>query len=1212
VPSPSRVPRRPVSVGGAVSALASGALIASSLLGGVVPASAAARTASAEPAGHSVVDLTAGRYVVTLEGDSAATYEGSVRGLARTLPEPGDQLDIRLPGVGRYIGYLEQRQQQLAARAGVTIGASYTLALNGFSADLTADQAAALAVDPAVASLTPDTLLHPTATPAPDFLGLTGDAGVWAATGGVATAGSGIVLGVLDTGIAPENPSFAGLPLGGAAGDAPYYSAPGVVSYAKADGGTFTGACETGEQFDTTDCSTTVIGARYFVDGFRSTGAIASAPSGEYLSPRDGDGHGSHTASTAVGATGVAAVVGGRDSGSISGVAPAAKVAAYKVCWTGDGTTADGCALSDIVSGIDAAVGDGVDVLNYSIGGGAATGSVTPIDQAFLGAASAGVFVAASAGNDGPAASTLDNASPWITTVAASTLPGYEATVELGDGERLVGASVTVDGDPDAAPLTGRLLAASAVAGAGAADARLCLDGTLDALRTAGAVVICERGVNDRVAKSAEVARAGGIGMVLVNVEAGSTDVDDHAVPTVHLDARYRDRLLAYAEAPDATATLLPGNRTGAVTPVPQLAGFSSRGPAAAEDGDVLKPDIAAPGVGILAATANAEGQAPAWAFASGTSMAAPHIAGLAALYLGESPLASPAEIKSAMMTSAYDLVDADGAPLTDPFAEGAGHVDPPEYLTPGLVYLAGASDWASYIAGAGHPELVDPSTVAVDPSDLNLPSIAIGSLAGVQTVTRTVTATEAGTFTAEAHLPGVAVAVEPAQLTFAAAGESASYTVSFTADGAPLDEFSTGSLTWTSGTTSVRSPLAVRPVVTDAPHEVEGRGDAGSVEVPVVLGAPGPIGLDSTGLVAGERQADPAGGDPDHSGSGSTGETVFLDVTLAEGVRFARFALDSLDDTADLTLAVTALDAGGAATSVHTAETDSADERIDIESAASRYLVQVTFVDAPQSTAFDLTTFGLGGNGGGGAPLVPDPSALAGPVGGTVSYTASWSGLAPRTSYLGRIAYGGGDRSTLVSVTSDEPTGEVPIAIEPPSITGTPAVGRTLAASTGFWTQPDLAYGYQWHADGRPITGATDSTYVPTAGQEGMALTVVVTATTLDGLVGTATSDPVTARFASTTALRLGSPLILSSQRGRATITVAQGGGAAPVGVVRLQANGRTIGSVALRAADAGTVTYRLPALRRGAYLVEAVFDPAGDTTTSSTSASRLLWVLF
>ena len=716
-------PRRPLR--SALAGLAAGALA----LTGVLVAPLTAYAAPPKPGGSAPVSLEAGRYIVTLGESSVATYEGGVAGLRATTPGEGDQLDARRAPVQDYSQYLEGRQQAVAESVGAAIESSYTMAINAFSATLTAEQATALAADRSVLAVTPDELKQITAEPSTAFLGLEGDDGVWASVGGPEAAGQGVVIGVLDTGIAPENPSFAGDPLGTDASAGVPYLDGSTITYQKGDGGTFTGTCQTGEQFTAADCSTKLVGARYWLDGFGQANiGDASTGSGEFVSPRDGDGHGSHTASTAAGNVAVPASVGGIDFGTVSGVAPAAKIAAYKVCWSGPDpavTTDDGCATSDLLNGIEQAVTDGVDVINYSIGGGAATTTYSATDDAFLGAAAAGIFVAASAGNDGPDASTLDNAAPWYTTVAASTIPSYEATVTLGDGQAFAGASITVNMDPAAEPVTGPLVNAPAVALAGATDANLCAPGSLDPALVQGTIVVCERGVYDRVAKSAEVARAGGIGMVLVNMTPASIDTDFHSVPTVHLDAQYRDAVVAYAATPGATATFTTGNALGTSPPTPQVAGFSSRGPLTADGGDLLKPDISAPGVSILAAGANQEDAAGTFQFLSGTSMAAPHIAGLAALYLGVRANATPAEIKSAMMTTAYDTVDAAGAAVSDPFAQGAGHVDPTRFFEPGLLYLNGPADWLAYLQGIG----VDAGVQPIDPSNLNLASISIGAL---------------------------------------------------------------------------------------------------------------------------------------------------------------------------------------------------------------------------------------------------------------------------------------------------------------------------------------------------------------------------------------------------------------------------------------------------------------------------------------------------
>ncbi|TFB80790.1 serine protease [Terrimesophilobacter mesophilus] len=996
-----------------LAAVATSALLASGLVAGTALGAAAAPTAIG---GHGQSTFAPGHYIVTLVDAAAATYTGGTNGFTPTRPSKGKQLNAKSRSVENYSHYLKAQQKDVAASVGARIDYSYTLTLNGFSATLSTKQAVALSMNKDVASIVPDELQHVTAVPSTTFLGLDGPSGVWASLGGVGNAGAGVVVGMLDTGIAPENPSFAGDSLGTAAGADPYLDGS-TITFAKGDGNTFTGTCQTGVQFTAADCSTKIVGARYFVNGF-GAGNIGGTDLGEYLSPRDGDGHGSHTSSTAAGNPDVAASINGVSFGTITGVAPAAKIAAYKVCWTGQDptvTTDDGCATSDLVAAIDAAVSDGVDVINFSIGGGAAQTTVSATDQAFLGAAAAGVFVSASAGNDGPASSTLDNASPWITTVAASTIPSYEATATLGDGQAMAGASVTLDMTPGAPPLEGDLVLASAVALSGAVNANLCFADTLDPALAAGKIVVCERGLNDRVAKSAEVARVGGIGMILINVVAGSTDLDNHSVPTIHLDVQFHDALMAYAATAGATVSMAAGNSTGIEPATPQVAGFSSRGPVLADGSDILKPDITAPGVAIIADGANAEGGDPTFQFLSGTSMAAPHITGLAALYLGKSPNASPSEIKSAMMTSAYNTLDSAGKPVTNPFVQGAGHVDPTKYFEPGLLYLNDVGDWLSYIQGIGYDVGADP----IDPSNLNLASIAIGALTAPETITRTVTATQAGTFTAAASIPGIDVVVSPSTLSFASPGDTASFSVTFSRTNAPLDKFATGALTWTSGSTVVRSPIAVQPVTIVAPAEASGTGLTGSVDVTVTPGGDGVIPLSTTGLTPGTLQRDPTNTVKDHSGSGETGDSFQYTVKVAKGTVLARFDLNSIDDTADLDLTVYELDSKGTPIAGWQSASGSADERVDLYSPdAAKYLVYVDVYSANPATAFDLTTFSVLP---GGSPLTLDPSELSGQAGVQTTYTASWSKLKASTSYLGLVYYGDSGASTVVSVATGQ-----------------------------------------------------------------------------------------------------------------------------------------------------------------------------------------------
>ncbi|OUE10064.1 Subtilase family protein [Clavibacter michiganensis] len=279
-----------------------------------------------------------GHYLVTLKGQPAATYDGTLDGLARTTADPGARLDVRSEAVERYTDHLAHAQRSVADSIGATPTHEYSLTTNGFSASLTAAQVRALGHDADVLSVEPDRMLHGRSTPAMRSLGLEGGHGLWAAAGGVERAGAGTVIGVIDTGIAADNPSFAGAPLGSSPGDEPYRDGQGIT-FRKADGGDFRGACETGDGFTAADCSTKVIGARSFVAGWDASGNPLGPQ--ERRSPRDVSGHGSHTASTAAGDADVPADIRGRGLGTIAGVAPAAKVAAYKACWNGPDLTDD-------------------------------------------------------------------------------------------------------------------------------------------------------------------------------------------------------------------------------------------------------------------------------------------------------------------------------------------------------------------------------------------------------------------------------------------------------------------------------------------------------------------------------------------------------------------------------------------------------------------------------------------------------------------------------------------------------------------------------------------------------------------------------------------------------------------------------------------------------------------------------------------------------
>ena len=395
-------------------------------------------------------------------------------------------------------------------------------------------------------------------------------------------AGEGIIVGMVDSGIWPENPSFSDR------------DADGKLVYQQLPG--WHGKCVPGEFFTASNCNQKLISARWYGAGFGGEAGVKAELPYEIWSARDVDGHGSHTSSTAAGNFGVTAIANGNNLGQVSGMAPRARIATYKVCW---GIAPEGgCFPSDSVAAIDQAVADGVDVINFSISG-STTSFLDPVEVAFLFAADAGVFVAASAGNSGPRASTVAHNSPWLTTVAAGTKDRiYQAIATLGNGAQYVGVGLGA-----AVPSSPLILSTGAgVSGADATAARLCFSAewagaqVLDPAKVAGKIVVCDRGTNDRVDKSKAVLEAGGVGMILLNTSPNTLNADLHSVPTVHLQDTYRPAILAYGATPSPTASLGAGTLVPAVAPT--VASFSSRGPASAGGGDLLKPDIMAPGVG--------------------------------------------------------------------------------------------------------------------------------------------------------------------------------------------------------------------------------------------------------------------------------------------------------------------------------------------------------------------------------------------------------------------------------------------------------------------------------------------------------------------------------------------------------------------------------------------------------------------------------------
>ncbi|XP_022145614.1 subtilisin-like protease SBT1.4 [Momordica charantia] len=517
-------------------------------------------------------------------------------------------------------------------------------------------------------------------------------------------------------------------------------------------------------------------------------------------------------------------------------MASRARIAAYKICWE------LGCYDSDILAAMDQAIADGVHIISLSVGssGRAPAYYRDSIAIGAFGAMQHGVVVSCSAGNSGPGPYTAVNIAPWILTVGASTIDReFLADVILGDG-RVFGGVSLYSGDPlgdSKLPL---------VYG-GDCGSRYCYYGSLNSSKVAGKIVVCDRGGNARVEKGGAVKLAGGRGMILANTEENGEELlaDAHIIPGTMVGEIAGNKLRAYVHSdPNPTATLVfRGTVIGDSPPAPRVAAFSSRGPNY-RTAEILKPDVIAPGVNILAGWTgfssptglSIDPRRVEFNIISGTSMSCPHVSGVAALLRKAFPAWSPAAIKSALITTSYS-VDTSGSPIKDlatsedsnPFVHGAGHIDPNRALNPGLIYDLNSQDYVSFLCSIGY----DPRQIAVfvkdssysqlcshkftSPGYLNYPSFAVVFDSDAEEVvkyTRTVTnvGSEAdAVYEVKVESPqGVLISVLPNKLEFNAKKTTQSYEITFTKINGFKKSASFGSIEWSDGSHVVRSPIAV------------------------------------------------------------------------------------------------------------------------------------------------------------------------------------------------------------------------------------------------------------------------------------------------------------------------------------------------------------------------------------------------------------------
>ena len=755
-----------------------------------------------------------------MKDEPAVAYEGGVSGIPGTKPAKGKKFAAKSDAVAKYRGYLRNKQNKAIAKAGVDATKyRYTDAVSGFAADLSVAEATALSKDASVLAVTQDEVYQLDTNASPEFLGLTGANGVWDQLGGTTDtrkgAGAGTVVGIIDSGIWPENPSFAG----------DGFPAPQD----------WNGGCMRGPHFNPNKlCNNKLIGAKYFLEGFGKKNLAKY----EWVSPRDADGHGTHTASTAAGNDGVDAVIEGRNFGQIAGMAPQAHIAAYKVCWDGK----DGAGCSAPTPWLPSTrPSPTVSTYNFSISG-TSNNYLDAVELAFMNAAKP-----ASSWPRRPAtaAHRVDDEPPVAVADDRGGLHAHdlEKTLETGDGQRFIGSSIITD-LPTQTPMVLR----DAMRRPVGTDALLCAPNRSTPPRLPEARGLRPRRLRPRGEVDRGQARRRcrhGAGQPV----EGSLDTDLHAVPRCTCRTSDRAAVRAYA------ATTGP---TGADPRQPTPASTTR-----SRDRGLLQPRSVPgrrwrhPQAGHLGPRCRRpprrtrRGTRPQLRLPLGDlDVVAAHRRPRCAAHR-RSPTWSPMAMKSAMMTTARDHASAH-----DVFATGAGFVKPREFLDPGLVYDADQDDWWCVPRRPGRHVLRRLAR-------LRHPDRRLGPQPGVHRdrLARRQADSDAdghqrrldeATYTASVSgLDGVATVVTPSSLTVAP-GQSKTFTVEFTRSTAPFNSYAQGHLTWSDGGAhSVRSPIAVRPVAAAVPAEVTVQ-NGQSTTVNVVSGFSGTMTTQVKGLTAG------------------------------------------------------------------------------------------------------------------------------------------------------------------------------------------------------------------------------------------------------------------------------------------------------------------------------------------------------------------------
>ncbi|RLN35070.1 hypothetical protein C2845_PM03G24180 [Panicum miliaceum] len=655
----------------------------------------------------------------------------------------------------------------------------YSRTLHGFAARLTDDEKNRLAGMDGVLSIHEKVVYRPQTTRSWDFLGVPqhNDATRLKFE-------NDVIIGMVDTGIWPDSESFSdeGLP-------PPPAKWKGVCS----------------KNF--TSCNNKIIGARSYYGGNTT------------MSVLDREGHGTHTASTAAGRAVAGASLGGLAGGTARGAVPGARLAVYKVCWE------EGCSSEDILAAFDDAIADGVDVISASLGSGIAFDyAADPMAVGAFHAVRRGVVVSVSAGNSGPTLGSVSNVAPWTISVAA-TLTDRRIISELvlGNGRRVVGNAITVF------PNLGK---PSLLMDPGGCDHE-----QLDGKRYKGAVLLCGEGA---YISSEAISHTGADGAIVYMFSDEDKDTAfSFAIPIVVVMQKEFNHIIDYYNSTSHPMVTVKKSVTVNDAAAPSVAEFSSRGPNMVTYG-VLKPDISAPGVDILAAWtpkatlsgSDVDARRTKYNIISGTSMACPHVTGAAAYVKSVHPGWSHAAVQSALMTTATPM--SSGEPEAE-LAYGAGQVDPVRARYPGLVYDAAEGDYVGFLCAQGYNSsqlaamtgrraasaACSAGARAGAVGDLNYPSITVPVLNyGVgfaaefpRTVTNVGPADSVYRATVTT-VPGVDVAVTPDELAFSAGTKKLSFKVSVSGTLLPVNGTmgASASVVWSDGRHHVRSPIYVFP----------------------------------------------------------------------------------------------------------------------------------------------------------------------------------------------------------------------------------------------------------------------------------------------------------------------------------------------------------------------------------------------------------------